>query len=326
MQLSVLDQSPVPAGSTPAQALHNSIELARLCDGLGYKRYWIAEHHAAGTFASSAPEILMSRIAAETARLRIGSGATLLPYYSPLKVAESFRMLEALYPGRMDLGIGRAPGGGSLEAAALHRGERLHGDDFLEQLAQLRGFLYGDWPQGHPYADIHVAPAVDTAPEPWLLGSSPRSAQLAAQLDLPYAFAHFIFPPATREAVQTYQHYAPGRKPMVALGVVCADTEEAALEQFASTRLFGLNIAEGRRLEPVPTPAEGLAKLGPGRSEPGRPAGEWPRHIVGDPEQVRAQLLEISEALEVEELMIWSVMHDHRARLRSYELLGQMFA
>jgi luciferase family oxidoreductase group 1 len=174
MKLSIIDQSPVPAGFTPADALQNTIELARLADRLGYERYWIAEHHAIEALASPAPEVLIARVGAETSGIRVGSGGVMLPHYSPLKVAECFRMLHALYPGRIDLGIGRAPGGTPLETYALmrDRNQRPEADDFPQQLAELRAFLNRSFPEKHPFNRINVSPAMPGAPAIWLLGSS----------------------------------------------------------------------------------------------------------------------------------------------------------
>src|SRR6202158_1970535 len=233
IKLSVLDQSPVSDGFTPADALRNTIELARLADKLGYERYWIAEHHAIVTLASPSPEILIARIGAETSGIRIGSGGVLLPHYSPLKVAETFLMLHALYPGRIDLGIGRAPGGSGLEAFALRRdrNDRIQNDDFEEQLLELLAFLHHEFPADHPFARIKVSPDMPGAPEVWLLGSSPWSSAVAAKWGLRYAFAHFISPEETSHAVEYYRSNFQASKrmdrprPIVALGVICADTE-----------------------------------------------------------------------------------------------------
>src|SRR5579864_250907 len=245
INLSVLDQSPVSDGYTPADALRNTIELARLADKLGYERYWIAEHHAIVTLASPAPEILIARLGAETTGIRIGSGGVLLPHYSPLKVAENFRMLHALYPGRIDLGIGRAPGGSGLEAFALRRdrSERLQNDDFEEQLAELLAFLHHGFPSDHPFARIKISPEMPGAPEVWLLGSSSWSSAVAAKMGLPYAFAHFITPEETLTALENYRSNFQASKQLarprviVTLGVICADTEAAAKRLFTSTQL-----------------------------------------------------------------------------------------
>jgi luciferase family oxidoreductase group 1 len=336
MKLSVLDQSPVPAGFTPADALHNTIQLARAADGLGYERYWIAEHHAIETLASPAPEILIARVAAETSGIRVGSGGVLLPHYSPLKVAEVFRMLHALYPGRIDLGVGRAPGSGGLEAYALQRerSQRQQASDFPEQLTELLAFLHHDFPQEHPFSRIKVSPEMPGAPDVWLLGSSTWSAAVAAQFGLPYAFAHFIGPEQTVAALGHYRsHFKPSeylREPraIVALGVVCADSEVDAERLSASTKMLIRRIRLGGERRPVPTTDEAineLESLGPGADPFLWDASEWPRYIVGAPAKVTGKLESMARALQVDELMILTVIHDHGARLRSYELLAESF-
>jgi luciferase family oxidoreductase group 1 len=332
MRLSVLDQSPVSAGSSPAEALRNTLELARLTDGLGYFRYWIAEHHATDTLASPAPEILLARVGAETERLRIGSGGVMLPHYSALKVAEQFRMLHALYPGRVDLGVGRAPGGSPLETFALRR-ERLETpmpDDFPDQLVELLGFLHREFAARHPFSRIKVSPDMPGSPTVWLLGSSLWSASAAAQLGLPYAFAHFIAPHPTRSAIEHYRtHFQPSRylaapQAIVALGVICAPTDEEAERLSASVRLMGRRLRQGD-LRPVPPVEEAERELARVGSLPAEEPSEWPRHVYGSPATVRARLGAMAQALELEELMIVTIVHDHRARLRSYELLARAF-
>jgi luciferase family oxidoreductase group 1 len=332
MLLSVLDQSPVSEGSTPAQALRNTIELARLADRLGYARYWIAEHHATGSLASPAPEILIARVGAETTRIRVGSGGVMLPHYSPLKVAEQFRMLHALYPERIDLGIGRAPGGAPLETFALRR-ERLKTpmpDDFPDQLVELLGFLNQEFAPRHPFSRIRVSPEMPGTPEVWLLGSSMWSASAAAQLGLPYAFAHFIAPGPTRAAIEHYRstfrpsRYLSAPRALVALGAICANTDAEAERLSASVRLLGRRLRQGD-LRPIATIEEAereLAAAGP--AFPEEPS-EWPRHVFGTPATLRGELGAIASALGLDELMIVTIVHDHGARLRSYELLAQEF-
>jgi luciferase family oxidoreductase group 1 len=332
--LSVLDQSPVSEGFTPADALQNTIELARFADKLGYERYWIAEHHAIVTLASPAPEILIARIGAETFGIRIGSGGVLLPHYSPLKVAESFRMLHAMYPGRIDLGIGRAPGGGGLEAFALRRdrSDRIQNDDFQEQLLELLAFLHHEFPAEHPFARIKVSPDMPGAPDVWLLGSSMWSSNVAAALGLPYAFAHFISSEETSAALEHYRsNFRPSKylsKPraIVALGAVCADTDAEAKRLYTSTRLHVRRIRlHGKRL-PVASPEQAIAELGDlafGDDPVVRGGGEWPRYVVGAPEQVREELERIAGKLQVEEIMLIAVMHDYQARQRSYRLIAE---
>ncbi len=333
MRLSVLDQSPVSSGSTPADALRNTIELARLADRLGYERYWIAEHHATQTLASPAPEILIARIGAETKRIRVGSGGVMLPHYSPLKVAEQFCMLHALYPDRVDLGIGRAPGGTPLETFALRR-ERLDTpfpDDFPDQLAELIGFLHREFAPRHPFSRIRVSPEMPGAPPVWLLGSSLWSASAAAELGLSYAFAHFIAPEPTRTAIEHYRtHFKPSSRlaeprAIVALGAICAETDAEANRLGASVRLMGRRLRQGD-LRPVPTVEEAERELAAPDPLPRPEGGEWPRHVFGSPATLRSRLEGMASALGIDEVMIVTIVHDHAARLRSYELLAGAFA
>jgi len=299
LRLSVLDQSPVPSGSTPADALQNSISLARHVDTLGYHRLWYSEHHAMDLLACTAPEILLARIGAETKRIRIGSGGIMLPHYSPFKVAEVFRTLEAFYPGRIDLGIGRAPGGGQLEAHALRRIRTGPApDDFPQQLAELLAFLHPEnFPPNHPFANILVAPAPPTttlssrpersaverpasppsepwalgpgpalSPDVWLLGSSMWSAVTAAAEGLPYAFAHFFSPIQTRNAIEHYRaNFTPSQyrhqpEPTLAIGVIVADTQAEADRLHLSVKLLQRRIRMNDR-RPVATPEEAAREL-----------------------------------------------------------------
>lgn len=329
MRLSVLDQSPVSSGSSPADSLQNTIELAKLADRLGYERYWIAEHHGMDTLASPAPEILMARVAADTQRIRVGSGAILLPHYSPLKVAEVFRMLHALYPGRIDLGVGRAPGGTHLEARALRKGQALDVDDFPERLLELLAFLEDGFPDHHPFKSIKVAPQMPGHPEVWLLGSSLWSASAAAQLGLPYAFAHFIDPQSTRDAIETYRaEFKPSprlSKPqtLLAMGAICAETDREAERLASSSRALLRRFRTFPRAGGfVPTPEDAAAELASGLDPAVFETGEWRRYAVGAPETVRATLQQISDELATDELMIVTIVHDHQARMRSYELLA----
>jgi luciferase family oxidoreductase group 1 len=333
VRLSIIDQSPVPAGLTPADALRNTIELARQADRLGYTRYWIAEHHAISALASPAPEVLIARIAAETSTIRVGSGGVLLPHYSPLKVAEIFRVLHALYPGRIDLGVGRAPGASGLESYALQRDrtQQQSADDFPQQLLELLAFLNQDFPASHPFSRISVSPNMPGGPEVWLLGSSLWSASAAAQIGLPYAFAHFIDPRPTRSAIEHYRsHFKPGklglRAPQTILspGVVCADTDDEAQRLLMSARLFRRRIRQGD-LRPIPTPEEAIAELGNDPHPPANEIAEFPRYFVGTPEKVHAQLTSAAEELRVDELMVVTVVHDHAARIHSYRLLAEAF-
>ncbi|HEX5146549.1 MAG TPA: LLM class flavin-dependent oxidoreductase, partial [Conexibacter sp.] len=258
LRLSVLDQSPIAAGASGADALRNSLDLARLADALGYHRYWVAEHHGGPMLASPSPEVLIGPIAAATQRIRVGSGGVMLPHYSPLKVAESFSMLAGLSPGRIDLGIGRAPGTDQRTTLALQRDRRTPApDDFPSQLAELLGYLDGELPAGHPFAGLaRVLPGRPEAPEPWLLGSSPQSALWAAELGLPYAFADFINAqgaPIAQDYRERFQSSARHEDPVVAVAVwaIAADTEEEALRLGASGKMAFALLRRGRLL-PVP--------------------------------------------------------------------------
>src|SRR6201991_1866119 len=272
LKLSVLDQSPVPEGSTPAQALKNSVELARLVDGLGYSRFWMSEHHAMDTLACTAPEVMLARIGAETKRIRIGSGGIMLPHYTALKVAEVFRTLYGLYPGRVDLGIGRAPGGGPMESLALRRSRKTPmEDDFPDQVSELLAFLEDGFPQGHPFARVKAMPAPPPGPEyrgpeVWMLGSSMWSSAAAVEFGLPYSFAHFFSPVKTRDAIEAYmRNFRPGvraEKPeaTVAVGVICAETQEEAEFLASSVKLLQQRIRLGER-KPVAAPENAIREL-----------------------------------------------------------------
>ncbi len=334
IKLSVLDQSPVSAGSTPGQALQNTIDLARATDTLGFHRYWIAEHHAMDVLASPAPELLLARVGGETSRIRLGSGGIMLPHYSAFKVAETFRVLHALYPGRMDLGVGRAPGGTGLEACALRRNRKEALDDFPEQLTELLAFLHKDFPPEHRFSKIRLAPDMPGGPDVWLLGSSMWSAEAAAQFGLPYNFAHFIDPNRTRGAITAYRasfrpsSYGSYPQAMLALGVICAETDEEAQRLASSARLLFRRIRQGNTA-PIATPGDAIAELATipeavfAQYFP--EGGEWPRYMVGTPDSVRRNLNAMAEALGLDEIMVVTIVHDHAARVRSYELLADAF-
>jgi luciferase family oxidoreductase group 1 len=329
MKLSVVDQSPVPAGSSSADALRNSIDLARYTESLGYTRYWIAEHHSTGALASPAPEVLIARVAAETASIRIGSGGVLLPHYSPLKVAETFRMLHALYPGRIDLGIGRAPGGTPLDAYALQSERKLEGDDdFAGRLIELLAFLrMAEFPQDHPFGRILVTPDMPGSPEVWLLGSSGWSADAAGQLGLPYAAAHFINPMTTRRSIEHYRKtwdaggHDGAPRVIVAAGAIASATEEEAQRLASSQRLRRVLRDRGEWDNgPIPTPEDAIARMG--EQVPRAEASEWPRILVGRTDRVAESLDAMASALGVDELMVVTVVHSHEARRESYLLLA----
>ncbi len=326
----MLDQSPVAADSSAGQALQNSIELARLVDGLGFTRFWMSEHHAMDTLACTAPEVMLARIGSETQRIRIGSGGIMLPHYTPLKVAECFRMLHALYPGRVDLGIGRAPGGGPVEALALKRERKTRmPDDFPEQVSELLAFLGHSFPEGHPFAGIRVSPEMPGSPDVWMLGSSMWSAAAAVEFGLPYSFAHFFSPVHTRAAIETYRRgfsasaYRSEAEATVAVGVICAETQEEAEFLSSSVRLLQRRIRQGDR-RPVASPEDALRELALMGAMP-MEEGEWPRYFVGTPSRVREQLESMASELRIGELIVNTIVWEQTKRLRSYELLAGVF-
>jgi luciferase family oxidoreductase group 1 len=267
---------------------------------------------------------------AETRRIRIGSGGIMLPHYSAFKVAEVFRTLHALYPGRVDLGIGRAPGGGPIEALALkrERGTKMP-DDFEDQVAELLAYFEGTFPAGHPFGTLRVAPETPGSPEVWMLGSSQWSSTAAAEFSLPYAFAHFFFGLGTRNAIETYQRkFVPSARrnqpeAIAAVGVICAETAEEAEFLANSVRLLQRRIRMNDR-RPVAAPEAAIDELRScGGASPEE--GEWPRYFIGTPASVRERLEEMARALNIHELVVNTITWDHAARLRSYELLGREF-
>jgi luciferase family oxidoreductase group 1 len=318
MRLSVLDQSPVPDGSTGPDALRNTLDLARLADRLGYERYWLAEHHGL-SLAGPSPEVLVGPVAAATERIRVGSGGVMLPHYSPFKVAENFSLLAGLYPGRIDLGIGRASGTDPLTTYALQRDRRqVSPDDFPQQLAELLAHFDRSLPPDHPFARLgHALPGGDERPEVWLLGSSAQSAVWAAQLDLPYAFADFINSNGAEIAV-SYREQAA--HPHVAVGVwaICAETDEEA-ERLASSIAMSMAMLRQNRPIPVPPPEKALRYLAQ------HPAPSGRRRIVGSPDTVRAGIEEVVAAYRADEAIVVTITHDHDARRRSYELIAEAF-
>jgi luciferase family oxidoreductase group 1 len=318
MRLSVLDQSPVPEGSTGPDALRNTLDLARLADRLGYHRYWLAEHHGL-SLAGPSPEVLIGPVAAATERIRVGSGGVMLPHYSPYKVAENFSLLAGLYPGRIDLGIGRASGTDPLTTYALQRDRReVSPDDFPRQLAELLAHFDRSLPSDHPFARLgHSLPGGDERPEIWLLGSSAQSAVWAAQLDLPYAFADFINPDGA-EIAAAYRERAEHPHVAVAVWAICAETDEEA-DRLASSIAMSMAMLRQNRPIPVPPPEKALRYLAQNPAPSGR------RRIVGSPDTVRAGIEEVVAAYGADEAIVVTITHDHGARRRSYELIADAF-
>ena len=329
--LSVLDLSPVSAGSTAAQALRNSLDLARLADQLGYTRYWVAEHHNLPSIASSAPEIMIGQIAAVTKNMRIGSGGVMLPNHAPLMVAERFKVLEALYPGRIDLGLGRAPGTDPATSYMLRRRQGINEeDDFLERFQELMLLETRGFPEGHPFHNVWAMPSDVKLPPIYLLGSSDYSAQLAGQIGAAFSFAHHF---ATFDAVEAMKLYRDNFRPsaahkepyaILATHVVCADSDAEAERLATTVELNFVRRAKGEYL-PLASP-EDAAKYDYSPVDRARIAQNRSRLTVGSPATVKARLEPLMAATQANELMVTTMVFDHAARRHSYELLAQAFA
>jgi luciferase family oxidoreductase group 1 len=326
LSVSILDQSPVLAGASPRDAVLATLALARRADALGYQRYWLAEHHAMRGLADPAPEILLARVAAETTRLRVGTGGVLLPHTSALKVAEQFRIHEALAPGRIDLGIGRAPGGTGLVSAALGAREIAQ---FPRQMHDLIDFLDDMLPEQHPYARLHAMPTGESSPEVWLLGSSDYSASLAAEMGLPFCFAHFISGEGTQITRMYRRHFRASRRHaephvMLAVAALTAPTAEEAEELAATIDLWRLRVPRGVDL-PVPSLAE--ARAYPYTAYDREEIAHNRRRLtLGAPSAVRERITSLAAAHEADEAMVLTIAPDYDARLRSYELLADAFS
>src|SRR3954453_21304823 len=306
MRVSVLDQSPISEDSSGPEALGNTIDLAQLADQLGYHRYWVAEHHGGAMLAGPSPEALIGPIASATERIRVGSGGVMLPHYRPFKVAESFSLLAGLFPGRIDLGIGRAPGTDPLTMFALQRDRREAApDDFPQQMAELLGYLNGTLPDDFPFKHLERSlPGLPEKPEFWLLGSSHQSAIWAGELGLPYAFADFINPEGADPA------------DVVCVSAICAETDEEAERLASSGRMAFSMLRMGRPIR-VPPVEKALRFLETREPPSGR------RAVLGSPATVKRGLEEVAKSYNADEVMIVTITHDHHARRRSYELIAE---
>ena len=328
--LSVLDLSPITTGHSGATALRNSLDLAQLADRLGYTRYWVAEHHNLPSVASSAPDIMIGQVAAITKNLRVGSGGVMLPNHAPLMVAERFKVLEALFPGRIDLGLGRAPGTDPLTSVALRRRQDMRDeDDFLERFQELMLIETRGFPEGHPFRNVRAMPADVPLPPIYLLGSSGYSAELAAAIGAGFSFAHHFSTHDAVDAMTSYrEHFKPSpalARPLaiLAVAVVAADTDAEA-ERLAAT--IDLNFVRRQKGEylPLASPEEALAyDYAPIDRERIRKGRE--RLFVGAPKTILARLLPFIAATHADEVMITTMIYDHAARRHSYELMAQAF-
>ena len=329
--LSILALSPVPAGGSPAQSLRNSLDLARHADTLGFTRYWLAEHHNLANIASSAPDIMIGQIAAITKNMRIGSGGVMLPNHAPLTVAERFKVLEALFPGRIDLGLGRAPGTDHVTSIALRRRQDVaEADDFLDRFQELLLLENNGFPKDHPFSSIRAMPTDVTLPPIFLLGSSDYSAQLAASIGAGFSFAHHFASHDVADAMQVYrarfqpsQHLARPYAILATAAVVAETADEA--ERLAST--IDLNFVRRAKgvYAPLESPEVALAyDYSPVDRE--RIRQNRIRLAVGTPAMVKERLDALVAATQADEVMITTMLHDHDARKRSYTLLAEAFS
>ncbi len=329
--LSILDLSPVPAGGSAAQSLRDSIDLARHADTLGYRRYWLAEHHNLANIASSAPDIMIGQIAAATRNMRVGSGGVVLPNHAPLAVAERFKVLEALFPGRIDLGLGRAPGTDHVTSIALRRRQDIRDeDDFLDRFQELLLLENKGYPKDHPFSNVQAMPNDVALPPIFLLGSSDYSAQLAAQIGAGFSFAHHFAGHDAADAMRLYRdRFKPSeflKEPLaiLATAAVVAETAEEA-ERLAST--IDLNFVRRAKgtYAPLESPDVALAyDYSPIDRE--RIAQNRERLAVGTPAMVKARLDALAAATQADEIMITTMVFDHQARKRSYALLAEAFS
>src|SRR3712207_5928246 len=329
--LSVLDVSPVSSGSDGARALRNTLELARLVDRLGYERYWLAEHHNLPSIGSSGPEIMIGHVANVTERIRVGAGGIMLPNHAPLKVAETFRVLEALHPERIDLGIGRAPGTDPVTATALRSSQGgLEADDFPQRFGELLAFSGDGFTDDHPFRSVVAMPSGVGLPPIWLLGSSGYSARAAGQMGLGYAFAAHFSPADPAPAMLAYRKsFEPSESfdrpsAILAVAVICGETDEEAEELASSMELAWVRMRSGNP-GPLPSPEEAMAY--PYTLAERRLADTYrSMQVVGKPRTVRARIEELAAHTAADEIMVITNVYDHGERLRSYERLAAAFA
>jgi luciferase family oxidoreductase group 1 len=330
LKLSILDQSPVRKGGTARQALHETTQLAQLAEQLGYSRFWVSEHHNIISLAGSTPEVLIAHLANHTQHIRLGSGGIMLPNHSALKVAENFRMLEALFPGRIDLGIGRAPGGDKLTAYLLNPSNTFSEEEFVQQLIDLQGFLSDDAEVGTIHEKIKAIPQAQSIPDFWILSSSGSSASVAAHFGMAFSFAHFINPIGGPQAIAAYrERFKPSEQfkapqANVAIFVLCADTEEKAAQLQAVMDYQMIRVEQGiingyPPYEEVKgyeyTPAQ-LARIQYNRQ----------RVICGTPEVVKTKIDNLAAQYDVDEVVAVTITHQFADRIRSYQLLAEVFS
>lgn len=328
MKLSVLDQAPISMGNSPETTLQHTIELAKHTEQLGYHRFWVAEHHNTSGLAISSPEILMTRIAAATHRIRVGSGGILLPQYSPYKVAENAKTLSALFPNRIDIGIGNSPGGSPITQKALTDNHIKPIDDFYRQVSDLQGFMHNTLPRDHDYRLVKAGPRIEQPPKLWLLGLTENGAKNAAKLGIGFVFGHFINPKYSEIAMKTYyEQFKPSvsqtsPSTIVCIFVVCAETDEQAETLSVTQDKWLLNISKGLGTQVQPPSEIDTDNYSNEELELIKKNRE--RCIIGSPNTVKSQLQRLSEQYQTDEFMIITNIYDFEAKKQSYQLLGKV--
>ncbi|WP_257391768.1 LLM class flavin-dependent oxidoreductase [Mesobacillus jeotgali] len=327
VKLSVLDQSVISAGDTAAQAFRKTADLAQITEELGYTRFWVAEHHNTNGIAGSSPEILISHIASLTKKIRVGSGGVLLPQYSPYKVAENFKVLEALFPNRIDAGLGRSPGGSATTRLALTDGLRKSLNEFPRQISDLKGFLMNELPDSHPFYGVKAFPNQTTLPELWLLGITHRGARLAAENGTAFTYGHFITPVNGKRAMeQYYREFQPSPflkrpKANVCIFVICAETQEKAEELALSQDLWLLRVEKGLDTRiPSLEEAKNTTLTAADRS---KIVENRKRMVIGTPDLVKKELSRLSHSYKTEEFMIINNLHSFNDKVKTYTLLAE---
>lgn len=327
MKLSILDQAPISSNQTAQQALNESLKLAQAGDALGYTRYWIAEHHDLPGLACSSPEVMLSYIGGHTKRIRIGAGAVLLPYYKPYKVAEVYNMLATLFPGRIDVGIGRAPGGPAEASNALSDNYLQHVYKMPELVRDLLNFLDEDFPDEHEFSKIKASPVPEISPVPWMLGTSMKSALSAAEQGLAYTFGKFMSDDDGASIIRQYKDAFVPRKPgdrpaaILTVSAICAETNEQAEEVALSSLVWSLLKDKGEGLHGVPSIQEAKRYV-PNETEKARLKEMKQNMIIGNPQTVREKLYELQTLYEVDEIMIVTITHSPKDRIHSYQLIA----
>ncbi|WP_047154705.1 LLM class flavin-dependent oxidoreductase [Aneurinibacillus tyrosinisolvens] len=331
MKLSVLDQSVIPKGGQASRTLHETVQLAQITEELGFTRFWVAEHHNTNGLAGISPEVLIAHIASNTKRIRVGSGGILLPQYSPYKVSENFKVLEALFPNRIDLGVGRSPGGSLPTRLALTDGIKKSLNEFPRQIKDLQGFLYNDLPKEHSYYDVMTSPFTDSVPQMWILGVTQRGGRIAAENGTAFTYGHFITPVEGQETIEYYfTNFQPSRflskpKVNVCIFVVCASSQEKAEELALSQDLWLLAVENKVREDTrIPSVAEAKSRLLTAE-ERVRVQENRKRMIIGTPKKVRDEILRVSELYRTEEFMIITNIYDFQEKIQSYTLLAEAF-